>query len=60
VIDEFFAGTWQDILQPKQQGADQIVDAGPLLLGSEQTRDMQVALECHHSLGSIPINDDTQ
>lgn len=57
VIDEFFAGTWQDIYS-QQQELIKIVDAGPAVRQRAE-RDMQVALDVITSLGLSPINDDT-
>ncbi len=57
MIDEFFAGTWQDIYS-QQQELIKIVDAGPAVRQRAE-RDMQVALDVITSLGLSPINDDT-
>lgn len=57
VIDEFFAGTWQDIYS-QQQELITIEDAGPAVRQRAE-RDLQVALDVITSLGLTPINDDT-
>lgn len=57
VIDEFFAGTWQDIYS-QQQDLITIKDAGPAVRQRAE-RDLQVALDVITSLGLSPINDDT-
>nr|WP_194151597.1 tyrosine-type recombinase/integrase [Pseudomonas caspiana] len=56
VIDEFFAGTWQDIYI-QQQELIKIEDAGPAVRQRAE-RDLQVALDVITSLGLSPINDD--
>ncbi|MDC6590279.1 integrase [Pseudomonas syringae] len=56
VIDEFFAGTWQDIYS-QQLELIKIVDAGPAVRQRAE-RDMQVALDVITNLGLSPINDD--
>ncbi|EPC5665641.1 tyrosine-type recombinase/integrase [Citrobacter koseri] len=55
VIDEFFAGTWQDIYC-QQQELLKIEDAGPAVRQRAE-RDLQVALDVITSLGLSPIND---
>lgn len=55
VIDEFFAGTWQDIYC-QQRELLKIEDAGPAVIQRAE-RDLQVALEVITSLGLSPIND---
>jgi site-specific recombinase XerD len=55
VIDEFFAGTWQDIYI-QQQELIKIEDAGPAVRQRAE-RDLQVALDVITSLGLSPIND---
>ncbi|RMN47788.1 Site-specific recombinase, phage integrase protein [Pseudomonas syringae pv. apii] len=57
VIDEFFAGTWQDIYS-QQQELIKIEDAGPAVKQRAE-RDLQVALGVITSLGLSPINDGT-
>jgi site-specific recombinase XerD len=57
VIDEFFAGTWQDIYI-QQQELIKIEDAGPAVT-QRAARDLQVALDVITSLGLSPINDET-
>jgi len=57
VIDEFFAGTWQDIYI-QQQELIKIDDVGPAVRQRAE-RDLQVALDVITSLGLSPINDDT-
>lgn len=57
VIDEFFAGTWQDIYI-QQQELIKIEDAGPAVR-QRAARDLQVALDVITSLGLSPINDET-
>lgn len=57
VIDEFFAGTWQDIYS-QQQELLKIEDAGPAVKQRAE-RDLQVALDVITSLGLSPINDNT-
>lgn len=57
VIDELFAGTWQDIYI-QQQELIKIEDAGPAVRQRAE-RDLQVALDVITSLGLSPINDDT-
>lgn len=56
VIDESFAGTWQDIYI-QQQELIKIEDAGPAVRQRAE-RDLQVALDVITSLGLSPINDD--
>lgn len=56
VIDEFFAGTWQDIYS-QQQELIKIEDAGPAVRQRAE-RDLQIALDVISSLGLSPINDD--
>ncbi|WJW96578.1 tyrosine-type recombinase/integrase [Enterobacter pseudoroggenkampii] len=55
VIDEFFAGTWQDIYC-QQQELLKIEDAGPAVRQRAE-RDLQVALDVITTLGLSPIND---
>ncbi|QOU02572.1 MULTISPECIES: tyrosine-type recombinase/integrase [Pseudomonas fluorescens group] len=57
VIDEFFAGTWQDIYI-QQKELIKIEDAGPAVRQRAE-RDLQVALDVITSLGLSPINGDT-
>jgi len=57
VIDESFAGTWQDIYM-QQQELIKIEDAGPAVRQRAE-RDLQVALDVITSLGLSPITDDT-
>lgn len=57
VIDESFAGTWQDIYI-QQQELIKIEDAGPAVRQRAE-RDLQVALDVITSLGLSPITDDT-
>ncbi|KKN98667.1 hypothetical protein LCGC14_0143460 [marine sediment metagenome] len=54
VIDEAFAGTWQDIYA-QQQELIKIEDAGPAVR-QRASRDLQVALDVITSLGLSPIN----
>ncbi|MFA1025649.1 hypothetical protein ALP10_200022 [Pseudomonas syringae pv. helianthi] len=56
VIDEFFAGTWQDIYN-QQQELIKVEDAGPAVRQRAE-RDLQVALDVITSLGLSPINND--
>lgn len=55
VIDEFFAGTWQDIYC-QQRELLKIEDAGPAVRQRAE-RDLQIALDVITSLGLSPIND---
>ncbi|MCO3708354.1 phage integrase family protein, partial [Pseudomonas aeruginosa] len=55
VIDEFFAGTWQDIYL-QQEELIKIEDAGPAVKQRAE-RDLQVAFDVLTSLGLSPLND---
>lgn len=57
VIDEFFAGTWQDIYC-QQQELLKIEDAGPAVRQRAE-RDLQIALDVITNLGLSPLTDNT-
>tara|TARA_Y100000780_G_C13693695_1_gene420559 strand:+ start:2941 stop:4785 length:1845 start_codon:yes stop_codon:yes gene_type:complete len=56
VIDESFAGTWQDIYS-QQQELVKIIDAGPAVRQRAE-RDLQVARGVLTSLGLSPVNEE--
>ncbi|HCM4646054.1 TPA: site-specific integrase [Salmonella enterica subsp. enterica serovar Panama] len=56
IIDEFFAGTWQDIYS-QQLELIKITDAGPAVKQRAE-RDLQIALDVITSLGLSPADDD--